>query len=115
MRTTFRKKVSCERLILTHRSHIKKEDASRLSKFTHLRSKRREKIFLFLREEIAALFGAVEKLAPFVVCAICRVSKLLADAGRGAEHRSAGVIPYDLRQVRSTVQNRSEGRNSVLY
>ena len=40
-------------------------DASRFSKLTHPRSKRRNKIFFF-KEEIKELRGAVEKLAPFV-------------------------------------------------
>ncbi len=38
-----------------------------VSKLTHPRSKRRKKIFLFLKEEIEELCGAVENLAPFVV------------------------------------------------
>ena len=46
--------------------------------------------------------------------AMCRVSKALADAGGGGEHRSAAAKPYYLRQVRFTVQNWSEGRNSCV-
>ncbi len=44
--------------------------------------------------------------------AIGRVSKSLLDAGSVSERRSAAAKPYDLRQVRSTIRNRPECRNS---
>jgi hypothetical protein len=66
LHTAFGKPLPCGRLILTHRSHIKHR-CIKVSKLTHPRSKRRKKIFLFLKEEIELLCGAVEKLAPFVV------------------------------------------------
>jgi hypothetical protein len=50
------------------------------------RSKRRKKIFVFKRRDRGIMWGRRKALA------ICRVSKSLLDAGRGAERRSAAAF-----------------------
>ena len=68
------------------------------------------RFFFFYRRDKGTMWGRRKARA------ICRVSKSLLDAGKVPECRSAAAKPYDLRQVCSTVRNRSECRSSlVLY
>ena len=105
LRTAFGKQLLCERLILTHRSHIKRRCIKVFSSSLIPGVSIGRRFFLLQRRDKGTTWGRRKARA------ICRVSKSLLDAGRVPECRSAAVKPYDLRQVCSTVRNRSECRN----
>ena len=65
-RTAFGKQLPCGRVIITNRSHIKRR-CIKVFKAHSSQEQASEEDFSFLKEEIEALCGAVEKLAPFVV------------------------------------------------